>query len=376
MKIAINTIPLLSPLTGVGNYTYQMARLLPIIAPENSYSYFYGYHTNRLFDYKDNSSFYHIKEFIKKIPILGEMTRKAKGIANYFTYNNFDLYFEPNFISINIKAKHIITTVHDFSFKLYPQWHPKDRILYFKRNFSKNIKKVDKIIVDSNFIKQEAINLFGFPEDKLIPIYLGVDKDIFKPYPLEELQDVKIKYALPENFILFVGSIEPRKNIEGLLKAYICLKERIKDDLLKLVLVGFKGWKNNEIMELIKKVKEDIIYLGYLSDAELGKLYNLATAFAYPSIYEGFGLPPLEAMACGCPVITSNIASLPEVCSDSVYYVNPYEIDDIADGIYKIITNEELKKGLVQKGLERAKFFSWEKSAMEHLRVFEEVCNS
>ncbi|PIX16613.1 glycosyltransferase family 1 protein, partial [Candidatus Desantisbacteria bacterium CG_4_8_14_3_um_filter_40_12] len=130
------------------------------------------------------------------------------------------------------------------------------------------------------------------------------------------------------------------------------------------------------IMELIKKVKEDIIYLGYLSDAELGKLYNLATAFAYPSIYEGFGLPPLEAMACGCPVITSNIASLPEVCSDSVYYVNPYEIDDIADGIYKIITNEELKKGLVQKGLERAKFFSWEKSAMEHLRVFEEVCNS
>jgi glycosyltransferase involved in cell wall biosynthesis len=375
MKIAINTIPLLSPLTGVGNYTYQMARLLPIIAPENSYSYFYGYFTNRLLVYKDNSPFYYIKEFIEKVPFLSEMTRKAKGIVNYFTYKNFDLYFEPNFIPINIKAKHIIATVHDFSFNLHPQWHPKDRILYFKRNFSKNIKRVDKIIVDSNFIKQEAINLFGVPEDKLIPIYLGVDKDIFKPYPLEELQDVKIKYALPENFILFVGSIEPRKNIEGLLKAYICLKERTKDDL-KLVLVGFKGWKNNKIMELIKKIKEDIIYLGYLPDAELGKLYNLATAFAYPSIYEGFGLPPLEAMACGCPVITSNIASLPEVCGNSVYYVNPYETDDIAEGIYKIITNEELKKGLVQRGLERAKFFSWEKSATEHLRVFEEVCSS
>jgi glycosyltransferase involved in cell wall biosynthesis len=136
------------------------------------------------------------------------------------------------------------------------------------------------------------------------------------------LETVKAQYRLPENFILFVGSIEPRKNLKRLLQAYTDMDDKIRKEF-KLVLIGFKGWENEEIMRLIHKLKSDIFYLGYLPEEELGKLYNLARLSIYPSLYEGFGLPPLEAMACGCPIIVSHTASLPEVCGDAAFYADP-----------------------------------------------------
>jgi glycosyltransferase involved in cell wall biosynthesis len=141
-------------------------------------------------------------------------------------------------------------------------------------------------------------------------------------------------------------------------------------------LVGFEGWNNPEVMELLNKIGDDAKYMGYIQTKNLAYIYNLANLFIFPSLYEGFGLPPLEAMASGCPVVVSNVASLPEVCGDAAYYVNPYDVESIADGIYKVVNDKELRENLVQKGLERAKLFSWEKSAREHLKVFEEVLNS
>jgi glycosyltransferase involved in cell wall biosynthesis len=141
----------------------------------------------------------------------------------------------------------------------------------------------------------------------------------------------------------------------------------------KIVLVGFKGWENEEIVSLIQKLKSDVLYLGYVPDNELGKFYNLASLFVYPSFYEGFGLPPLEAMACGCPVIVSNVASLPEVCGEAVFYVDPNDIGCITQGMNRVLNDETLRKSLIMKGLERSKLFSWEKSAKEHLKVFEEI---
>ena len=129
-------------------------------------------------------------------------------------------------------------------------------------------------------------------------------------------------------------------------------------------------------MELLNKIGDDAIYMGYVQTKGLAYIYNLANLFIFPSFYEGFGLPPLEAMASGCPVVVSNVASLPEVCGDAAYYVNPYDVESIADGIYKVVDDKELRENLVQKGLERTKLFSWEKSAREHLKVFEEVLNS
>lgn len=373
MKIVIDTIPLLSPLTGVGYYTYNIARALKAIEISNDYTYFYGYYSGRLFTYgEDNTTFFKVKEFVKKIPIAGSIARSSKSIINIFSSRNFDIYFEPNFIPINIKAKKTVVAVPDFSFHVHPEWHPKDRISYFENNFWKNIDRADRIIFISDYMKDCAANLYNFPKDRLRTIHLGFDSEIFRVYEKEEALEVRNKYTLPESFILVVGSVEPRKNLMNLLHAYLRLDENIRSDF-KIVLVGFKGWNNREIMELLGKMKEDVVYLGYVPDSDLGKLYNIATAFVYPSLYEGFGLPPLEAMACGCPVVVSNVTSLPEVCGDAAYYVNPNDAESIAEGLYKMVTEESLRDSFTIKGLQRAENFSWERSAAEHLKVFEEV---
>ena len=372
MKIAINAAPLLLPLTGVGNYTYHIAKELARLAPENDYSYYYGYFSKSLYTGRYKGVLNGVKEFVKKIPFGGEIARRLKHSLPSLNPESFDLYFEPNFIPLKIRARRIVVTVMDFSFKLYPQWHPKERADYFEKHFWENIGRADKIIVASEFIKEEAINKFGLPADKIKTIPLGFSKAAFRPYAPGEAAAVRKKYSLPENFILFVGSLEPRKNLLSLLKAYISLDEALRGEF-KLVLAGFKGWENGEIMELLAKVKKDVVYLGYLPDAELGALYNLASLFAYPSYYEGFGLPPLEAMACGCPVVVSRAASLPEVCGDAAYYVDPLDIESIAQGILTVARDEALRKSMKAAGLERAKRFSWESSALEHLKIFKEA---
>lgn len=369
MDILINTIPLLAPLTGVGNYTYQISRKLRELDAQDNYWYFYGWYSRNLKNYSYAKALYNITT---KIPFMKGPARKIKDALVYLGSMKFDLYFEPNFIPINIKAKRIATTVHDFSWKLFPQWHPQERVGYFEKNFWKKIEISDRIIVVSRFIRDEAINTFGLPADKIRVIYNGFDGSFFRKYKQHELEAVKAKYNLPKKFILFAGSIEPRKNLKNLILAYSNISKNI-GQYYKLVLVGYRGWENNEIMKLLERSRDNVIFLGFVSNTELGQLYNLATLFAYPSFYEGFGLPPLEAMACGCPVLASNVASLPEVCRDAAYYVDPNEVDSIADGICRVINDEELRKTLTRKGLSNVQRFNWTKSAKEHLRVFREV---
>lgn len=372
MEILINTIPLLSPMTGVGKYTLYLSRTLKEIDRENIYIYFYGYYSQNLTVSNSRVSFFlqAIKEIIKKIPFLADYIR---GGLSAFSNKVFDIYFEPNFILLErVKAKKRIVSVFDFSFELYPQWHPEERIKYFRKNFWKSIKKADRVVVPSNFIYNQAINQYGLEKKLLRVVYPGVDHEVFRECSAETT-DIDInKYSLPENFILFVGSIEPRKNLKNLLLAYQSLPDYIKEKF-KLVLVGFSGWKNREIMEILKKHKDNIIYKGYVSERELAYIYNRASLFVFPSFYEGFGLPPLEAMACGCPVLVSNRASLPEVCGDAAVYCEPDEPESIAEAMYKVLEDEELRKSLIIKGKERAKFFRWDKTAREILNIFEEV---
>jgi len=376
MNIVINTTPLLSPLTGVGTYIYHIAHTLRAIDSINDYTYFYGFYSRNLTAYYNENKkiLYRVKEFVKKIPFVkGVAANKLGNFVNAVSSRDFDLYFEPNFIPMKIKSRCTIATIFDFSFILFPEWHPKERVRYFKKNFWKNIEKTNRIITISNYIKKEGIG-FGLPKEKLRVIHLGVDQEFFRIYPPQDLRLLKKQYRLPEHFMLFVGSIEPRKNLKNLISAYLSLDKEIRKDI-KLVLAGFKGWENGEIMELLKKVKSDVVYLGYLSIIELGKLYNPATLFVYPSLYEGFGLPPLEAMACGCPVVVSDAASMPEVCGDAAQYVDPHDIDSIAHGIVRVLSDGARRRSLIARGLARSRLFNWERAAKDHIAVFEEVIN-
>ncbi|MDD5399887.1 MAG: glycosyltransferase family 1 protein [Sulfurimonas sp.] len=378
-KVLIDAVSLLSPLTGIGRYTYEISsRLQKLSADKYEIFFNYGFHSKELYGLLDKQTTAEqkakkLQSFIKKFPLLKKLSRSFYLFITKFYRVEYDLYFQPNFIpNSNIKAKKLICTVHDFSFMLQPHWHTKELIDHYNKNFFKLIKKADHIITGSNFTKQEIIDYMQIPQDKISVIYHGVNHELYKPYPQNELQDTKAKFDLPKKFLLFVGSIEPRKNLLTLLKAYNLLTNDEKGEL-PLILVGFKGWENREIMQEIQKNRDFIRYLGFVSDSELAHIYNLATVFIYPSLYEGFGLPPLEAMACGTPVIVSSVASLPEVCGDAALYVEPTDELDIKNKILVIAKDEKLREELSQKSKTQAAFFSWEKSAAEHFEVFEKV---
>ena len=368
---------LLSPFTGIAKYTYENSKRLEL---ENSeIFYFYGYFSEKLIEKSVSKG--EKKSLLRELKSLVVKNRYVKKfvritilkLATRLYSKEFDLFWEPNHISnANIKTRYRVTTVHDLSFHLHPAWHPKERVEYFERYFWDEIIKADRIITGSEYSKNELLEYIEYDADKIDVIYHGVDAENFKVYSQLESNTLRDKLTLPSKFILSVGSIEPRKNLLSLLKAYVLLDEQIKQEY-KLVLVGFKGWNNSEIMSLIQEEKENVIYAGYLSDLELAYAYNLASLFCYPSYYEGFGIPPLEAMACGTPVITSNVSSLPEVGGDAVLYCDPYDINDIQEKIEMLLSNEKLQDTLSQKGLLRAKLFSWEKAAQKHIEVFNKV---
>lgn len=259
--------------------------------------------------------------------------------------------------------KNQIVTIHDLSFLRNPDWFSKKFYYYYRFLIPKIAKNSLKIITVSEFSKKEIINLLNISEENIKVIYCAISK---------EFQDI-IKIDSNNNYgnyILAVSSLDPRKNFERLLLAYNRLT--LKDT--KLVIAGSKHkiFVDVKIKNFIRNNK-NIILTGYVSDKVLVSLYRNAIVFVYPSIYEGFGLPPLEAMACGCPVVASNAASIPEVCCDAAYSVDPYNVDSIVEGIYKVLTDESLRQSLIQKGFERVKLFSWEKSAQKVIKIIEEV---
>jgi glycosyltransferase involved in cell wall biosynthesis len=340
-KLLIDSVSLLSPLTGIGRYTYEISKE---IKQNNDFdtSFFYGYISKKLLAPSDKSNIKSLKSFFTKSQYIKKIARKVLLLSNKFVSQTYDVYWQPNFIpSDEIKAKKVVTSVHDFSFILHKNFHPKERIEYFEDNFYENIYRSNIIITGSEYSKQEILERLDIVEDQVRVIYHGIDHNIFK-----KSNNLDLAFELPKKFIFSVGSIEPRKNLLGLLKAYNALSPSIKTEY-KLILAGFKGWENKEIMEIINKNKEYIIYLGFITDKELAKVYNLASLFVFPSFYEGFGLPVLEAMACGTPIICSNTTSIPEVGGDAVVYCNPYNVDDIKEKIEMVLDNENLQKEML-----------------------------
>ncbi len=366
-KVLIDGVALLSPLTGIGRYTHKISKEL-LLKDNFNIEFFYGYYSKNLIEPSMKPQLKTLKSFIVKNRLIKKSVRRLLFFFSKISAKQYNLYWQPNFIpNGGVKADKIVTSVHDFSFIHYRDFHPKERIEHIERYFFKNVAKSDMIITGSHYSKEEIVNYLNFSEEKIEVIYHGIDHNLFKIY-----QEPKVDFELPKKYILSVGSIEPRKNLIGLLKAYALLDDELKAEY-KLVLVGFKGWENREIMKIIKENERSIFYLGFISDEELAKVYNLASLFVFPSFYEGFGLPPLEAMACGTPVISSNASSLPEVGGDAVVYCDPNSSLDIKEKISIVLNDKNLQKEMIDKGLKQAKKFSWEKSAKEHTRVFNEV---
>jgi len=271
----------------------------------------------------------------------------------------------------------IITTVHDVHWRRFPETFPtKDRWL-MELFLPLTFRRVEMVITDSQASQDDLVQFFRLPPDKVRVIYLAAEERFFEPLTDGERQKVLRRYGLREGYVLFVGVLQPRKNLGRLLFAYAMLLEREGNEMLSppLIVIGKLGWQTQTLRQLVSKLKlgERVRFVGYVPDEELPALYQGATVFAYPALWEGFGLPVLEAMASGVPVLTSATSSLREIAEGAAWLVDPLSVTSIADGLRQLLCDEPLRAKLRQLGLKRARQFSWRQTAEATLRVYEQV---
>lgn len=266
----------------------------------------------------------------------------------------------PLFVPKKVK---LIVTIHDLRVKKFPDTFSKSTRIYYNLNYLNTFNRADAIITVSEFSKNEIIKYYPQAKEKIFVIPNGIN-----------LQQFRVLNIPRKKQILFIGAIAKHKNIKIILKAFLTIKDKIDHTV---VIVGSKDSgmpEDEETKEILKQIPpERVIFTGKLTDEEIVRVYNESEIFVFPSIYEGFGLPILEAMACGCPVIASNQSSIPEVCGDSALLFDPFNPEELAEKILLLTNDSNLRNKLVEKGLERVKVFSWEKAAEKHIEVFKRV---
>ena len=283
------------------------------------------------------------------------------------------IYQEPNFILKPFQGI-AIPTIHDLSHLHFPQYHPKERVDFMNKNLSGTISRADHILTDSEFIKNELVQILNVDKERITAIPLGVDLS-FHPRSENELKPVLSKYnLLPDRYLLSLSTLEPRKNIIQMLDSYMSLKQSIREEY-PLVIVGGDGWNNSDIKYKIKALENSghIKYIGYVTDNDLPYIVAGARSFVFIPFYEGFGLPPLEAMASGIPVLTSNVSSLSEVVADSGLMVEPGDNDAIVYNLEKVLTDKEWRNKAVAKGLKQSKQFHWDNCVDKTIKIYKNL---
>jgi len=284
-----------------------------------------------------------------------------------------DLLHSPDFIPPFRRNCRSVITIHDLAFLLYPHFLTKESARYYGQ-IDQAVRHTDHIIADSESTRQDTIKLLGVPERKITVIHLAANPIYRQTDPDEARRYVVDSYGLDREYILFVSTIEPRKNLPGLLQAY----RKLLDDYKRpegLVLVGSRGWLSEEVYDTVEALRltDHVRFLGKIPSEHLVYLYNAAHLLVHPSFYEGFGLPPLEAMTCGTPTIVSNVSALPEVVGDAAMLIDPHNIDGLTVAMWRVLTDESLRASLIAKGLKRAQMFSWKRTAQETLNAYRRV---
>ena len=374
LRVGINATALLSPRTGIGQYVYHLGREC-LEAEDISPSFFYGNWKTQL-RAQPLPNIDTIKTYIKKaVPWSYEI--KSLIFQAQFSLgllkNRIDVYHEPNYLAFRFPGPSVIT-VHDLSWIRHPETHPKQRLAAMGRHFPRSLERASAILTDCNFVKQELVETFGLSPERVTPVLLGVSPDFFPRTPAEcnaFLADHGLAHG---QYVLSVGTLEPRKNIPALIDAYSVLPADLQQRF-PLVLVGMRGWLTSGLEARMKPLVERGVIkpLGYVADEMMPLIYSGAAAFVFPSLYEGFGLPPLEAMACGTPVISSRSSSLPEVVGDAGVLVDPLNVDALAESLHRVLEDRAFAELLAQQGVQRAAGFSWKKTAAETIAVYRRV---
>lgn len=379
MNITFDAMPLISgSITGIGWCEAGQTMKFAELYPENrcEYSFFSDIHGNavkQIRSFAGGNIGLNISRFPKKLyRLLSVMLPlpyslffgKKSDITHFFNY----------IVPPGVRGKTVVT-VHDMVYKAFPETVRGRTRFMLDMGLKKSLKRADIVVTDSEFSRSEILRYFPWCGDKLRVVPCGVDTDRFHPCDdKRKIARVKASLGIEGDYFLYLGTIEPRKNLERLIRAYSTVCKKIGDPP-KLVLAGGKGWLYDGIFSRVKALglENQVIFTKYVPAGDMNALMCGAAAFVFPSLYEGFGMPPLEAMACGVPVLVSDVASLPEVTGDCAVIVDPYDVKSIACGLYRLYTDKALRDDLSRRGLERAKKFTWEKSACMLNNIYKEL---
>lgn len=374
MKIGIDASLAVGEKAGVGSYTASLIEALAAVDTSNRYVLFPFFYY--MFDpgYKNlqppaanfTVRFQSVPD--RWVRFLWDHSR----IPRHLLLGRLDVLHSTTF---SVPAKYfgkLVVTIYDLSFLHYPEHHTEENRIHCLRGTLDGARRADRIIAISEHTKKDLMEFVNIKEER-ISVALGAAHREFHQRPESEVQAcVRERLGLDKPYLLSVGTVEPRKNTRLLIRAYCSLPAEVREQF-PLVIAGGKGWLSSDLYAWVQEIGagSTVNFLGYVPQADLPFLYCGAVCFLYPSLYEGFGLPPLEAMACGTPVITSNTSSLPEVVGKAAILIDPLSEMELREAIMKVLENPEMRTKMASMGLERASMFSWEKTARETLNAYE-----
>ncbi|MDY6013256.1 glycosyltransferase family 1 protein [Clostridium sp.] len=357
--------------TGIGTYTYQLINSLNNIDFNNDYLIFTP-NNPELSNLNKNFKIENVDTVVK------ENFWDEVRVPNILSNNSMELYHVPQNgvgLSNNINCKKAIT-LHDIIPLRMPETVSDNYLRIFNEEIPKILRTCDGIITVSEFSKQDISKEFNFPKEKIYVTYLAAE-EIYKPMSKSQCKkNIQKKYGISSDFILYVGGFSPRKNILGLIEAFSLLPPPYKKNV-KLVITGKKGPSYDLYLNRARKlnIESNVIFTDFVPLEDLPYFYNACEMLVYPSFYEGFGLPPIEAMACGTPVIASTETSLPEVCYDSALLINPHNPDDLSYAMQKVLSDSLLVLAMVKKSLTRSRLFSWKNTALNTIEAYKDILN-
>lgn len=352
---------------GIAEYTRQLIDALAALDSENAYAVFHRYADTG--SYCPAPNFRRINTYT---PAHHRFERTALSLELW--PRRLDLLHSPDFIAPRWGAKRHIITIHDLHFLHYPTFQTAASLRYYRDQIAASVQRADHILAQTEGTRQEIISLLNVPSEKITVHLLGVHP-AFQALDTQQVHNVLSHYEIAAGYLLFVGTIEPRKNLTGMIRAYQRLKSR-RVSTPPLVIVGQKGWHADDVVDSIANAGKTVHWLDNVPFADLPAFYNGARALVLPSFHEGFGLPAVEAMACGTPVVVSARGSLPEVVGDAGVYIDPDDVDAIAHGIETLLSDDALYQQLQVAGRQRASLFSWQKTAEIAVNVYQKVLST
>ncbi len=376
MRILVNAIPLTGLLTGISRYVRQLYQEIETF-PDVEVFYFDGKRVHsRMPDQAAPEKWIRDTATIWKLPVPVVFTIRSLFWLKYewmlrrvCRSGRFDLYHETGFLPAALEEIPTVYTMHDLSLSRYRHTHPLERVWFNEVFFPRRIRYAAHLLTVSQFVRSEIIEALHLPATRITAIH-HAPAPLFQPRSAEGIRMVRERFGISGDYLLFVGSLEPRKNLHLLIQAL-----RNSSVRPMLVLAGWEGWGDKGWLQSVagSELEKRIVLTGYVDDETLACLYSGAAAFVYPSLYEGFGLPILEAMACGCPVICSRAASMPEVAGDAALLIDPADADDLKASIERLMPDEVLRNRMRERGFARVREFSWRKAAECTVEVFRRV---